>query len=463
MEENRRRARESDERWFEDDEASSEGGVEREDNVRRYRRTSRRLTVFLLGLLVFLIVTLVYLRDEETPWDDDLLPPLPTNTQASEAMAPARMKTMLTAAAKVPDNDPALAAPWTANLEALGAVLDQHAAVLDNYRDLVDESDDQWQTHGVLWKIEDIGAAAAWKKVLLLKTAEAVHLARRGQEEQAFLAAMDLCCLGCLMEQLDAWPSFMDRALELHESGTQILVKLLDQTKLPEEVLKRLQEQEFAPCAPSVLRLSAAMNGFYAYERKLLLGPMNGEPPVPAWYLPARSQSWMFFKPNATLRLFSESFRELKSETSQIVFMRSDQIITRLGKRLSTNGLFTGSNRSGDDYFATRIRFYNALPDRLALARARHAVTLTLFAVRRFVLRESRLPAKLEDLKPKYLEELPVDPFSAEPVRYNAKRGWIYSVGTDLRDEGGRQQSPPLSDAHEPTAEIGIGVAKAGK
>ncbi len=443
--------------------APADAALEREDNVRRRRRTSRRFTAFLLALLVFLIVALVYLRDEETPWDEDLMPPIPTNQQASDVIAPARMKAMLTAAAKIPDNDPSLATPWAANLDALGAVLDRHSAVLDNFRDLVDEKDEQWQPRSVLWKIEDIGADSAWKKVLLLKAAEAVHLARRGQEEQAFLSALDISFLACLLEQLDAWPSFMERALDLHESGTQTLVKLLEQTKLPEEVLRRLQEQEFAPCAPSVLRLSAAMNGFYAYERKLMLGPMNGEPPVPAWYLPARSQSWMFFKPNATLRLFSESFRELKSETSQTVFTRSDQIETRLGKRLSTNGLFTGSNRSGDDYFATRIRFYNDLPDRLALARARHAVTLTLFAVRRFVLRESRLPAKLEDLKPKYLAELPLDPFSGESVHYNPKRGWIYSVGTDLRDEGGKEQSPPLSDVKEPTAEIGIGVAKTGK
>jgi len=269
--------------------------------------------------------------------------------------------------------------------------------------------------------------------------------------------------MGCMLEQLDAWPSFMERALDCHERGSETLVRLLMQTKLPEDMLRRLQEQEFRPCAPSVERLGAAMNGFYAYERKLLLGPVNGEPAVPAWYLPARSESRVFFKPNATMRLFTESFRELKSETSQTVFTRSDQIGTRLGKRLSTNGLFSSSNRAGNDYFATRIRFYDNLPDRLALARARHAVTLTLFAVRRFVMHESRLPTRLEELLPNYLAKLPLDPFSGEPVHYNAASGLLYSVGTNLRDEGGKPQNPPLSDLEEPTAEIGIPVAKVKK
>ena len=153
----------------------------------------------------------------------------------------------------------------------------------------------------------------------------------------------------------------------------------------------------------------------------------------------------------------------MKSETSQTVFTRSDQIGTRLGKRLSTNGLFSSSNRAGNDYFATRIRFYDNLPDRLALARARHAVTLTLFAVRRFVMHESRLPTRLEELLPNYLAKLPLDPFSGEPVHYNAASGLLYSVGTNLRDEGGKPQNPPLSDLEEPTAEIGIPVAKVKK
>lgn len=463
MEENQRRTRDADELWFEASDASGEGrGDAPHLPPRQVWRTSRRLTLFLLGLLAVLLLALIYLRDDEPPWDQDLLPPILTN-QPMDASAPARMKAMLSAAAKIPDNDPTLASPWEAKLDALSALLDRHTAVLENYRDLADERDEQWQPRSLLWKIEDLGSSGAWKKVLLLKAAEAVHLARRDQEDQAFLAAIDMSFMGCMLEQLDAWPSFMERALDCHERGSETLVRLLMQTKLPEDMLRRLQEQEFRPCAPSVERLGAAMNGFYAYERKLLLGPVNGEPAVPAWYLPARSESRVFFKPNATMRLFTESFRELKSETSQTVFTRSDQIGTRLGKRLSTNGLFSSSNRAGNDYFATRIRFYDNLPDRLALARARHAVTLTLFAVRRFVMHESRLPTRLEELLPNYLAKLPLDPFSGEPVHYNAARGLLYSVGTNLRDEGGKPQNPPLSDLEEPTAEIGIPVAKVKK
>ena len=232
-------------------------------------------------------------------------------------------------------------------------------------------------------------------------------------------------------------------------------------TQLPEEKLRRLQEQEFRPWAPSVGHLSTAMDGFYNFERKLLLGPQNGEPPLPAGYLPAREGSRILFKPNATLRLFYESFRELKDEIAETSFVRADQIESRLQRRANSGGFSGGFNRSGLDYFAARIRPYCALPDRVALARARQGIVETLFAVRRFVQRESRLPAKLDELVPRYLEKLPIDPFSGEPLRFDSARSIIYSVGINLKDQGGMITDPPLSDTDEPTAQIGIGVARA--
>ena len=84
---------------------------------------------------------------------------------------------------------------------------------------------------------------------------------------------------------------------------------------------------------------------------------------------------------------------------------------------------------------------------------------MTLFALRRHVLVEARLPQSAAELTPKYLPMPIRDPFSGEPLRFNLLRGLIYSVGTDLKDEGGRLTMPPLSDATEPTLETGIGVA----
>jgi hypothetical protein len=244
----------------------------------------------------------------------------------------------------------------------------------------------------------------------------------------------------------------------MQERSAQSLAELLKHTQLSPDVLARLQEEEYRPWAPSQDALRNAMRGYYAFERKLLLGPENWEPPLPPGYVPARS-GWLFFKPYATLQLFVDSFRELQSESAFTAFARQNQIEQRVQRLRSGRGWFPVANGAGEDYFATRIQPYAALFDRHAVARAQHSAVMTLFALRRYVAAESHIPRTAADLTPKYLPTPALDPFSGEPMRFNIIRGLIYSVGTDLKDEGGKPTSPPLGDPTEPTVETGIGVA----
>lgn len=420
-------------------------------------RPLKPLTLVLMLVVLVFIVTLALLRDEPVPWDDDLRRTVQT-PQQQDVSAPVRMKAMLTAAAKVPVNDAVVLSPWVEDVEKVGALLNNHGPVLDNLRDLLEEKREEWEPRSLLWKMENFAADAAWTGVVLLKEAECAYLARRGHEEPAFHAACDLLVLANLIVQVHAWPNFMDRALELQEHGTRALARLLSLTQLDGDKLHRLQEEEFKPWAPTVEQLKDAMDGFYLFERKLLLGPEGDEPPLPLWYLPARSGSRIFFKPNTTLRLFAGSFRELKNEAGRTAFSRASQIEHRLLSR----GLDGGANHSGEDYFAARIRAYASLLDRSALARTRHGLVMALFGVRYHVQREKSLPAKLDDLVPHYLPTVPLDSFSGEALRYDAKRGLIWSVGIDFKDDGGRPTEIPMSDHDEPTVVIGVATAKAG-
>ncbi len=421
-------------------------------------RSPKPLTLALMMMVVVFIITFAYLRDEPVPWDDDLRRPVFLQQQ-QDLSAPARMKAMLTAAAKVSTTDPAALSPWTEDIERVGELLDRHGPVLDNMRDLLEEKWEEWEPRSPLWKIENFAADTAWSAVMLLNEAECAYLARCGHEEPAFLSACNLLVLAHLIVQIDAWPNFMDRALEFQEHGARALARLLSLTQLDDEQLRRLQEEEFKQWAPTAEHLTEAMDGFYMFERKLLFGPEGDEPPIPLWYLPARSGSRIFFKPNTTLRLLAGSFRELKNEAGRTAFSRASQVENRLLSR----GLDGGANRSGEDYFATRIRAYASLLDRSALTRTRHELVMALFGVRRYVQRERHLPAKLENLVPRYLSTVPLDSFSGEALRYEAKRGLIWSVGMDFKDDGGRLTEIPMSDPDEPTVEIGIGAAKTGK
>jgi len=81
-------------------------------------------------------------------------------------------------------------------------------------------------------------------------------------------------------------------------------------------------------------------------------------------------------------------------------------------------------------------RFLDAAVRATAFNRATDAV----IAVERFRRASGRLPEKLEELVPKYLPQVPADPFDGQPLRYvlRNKEYVIYSVGEDGVDNGGQ-------------------------
>lgn len=76
----------------------------------------------------------------------------------------------------------------------------------------------------------------------------------------------------------------------------------------------------------------------------------------------------------------------------------------------------------------------------------------TALAVRWYALEhDGQLPGRLEDLVPKYLPKVPVDPMAAggKPLGYVAgERPIVYSVGENGRDDGGKEP-PPTATARE--------------
>ena len=75
-----------------------------------------------------------------------------------------------------------------------------------------------------------------------------------------------------------------------------------------------------------------------------------------------------------------------------------------------------------------------------------------LLALRCYQKRHGRLPGALEDLVPEYIEKVPVDPYDDMPLRYDPLRKIIYSVGLDLKDQGGVLGDK--LDRNEPTFKV---------
>lgn len=432
--------------------------VERRPHLSAEREASwSTLIILSMGLLAFVFIAWIYIEDEEPGFDEDLLLRLPVD-QAQMIRTPEKVKKFL--ASMVPFENAAMYGkpPWLWDTPTLSRIVQSNGAALDNLRDLLEDAD--WHPNHSAWHAEDVCGDARWHQALLLKQVEAAYLSRRQVEEEAFTAAIDLAEIGWRLEQIHAWPSCYQRALDAQTLAAQTLADLLRQTKLPEMTLRQFQRQ-FSVCQPTREMLLSALNAFYVHEKKLILGPESREP---ADTMPGGAQlkrpGRLFFKPNETVQLFATAFRQLKDDAKAPLAQTSD---IRLKDIPAAEGSLQ-PNSEGRLYFMRHMKTYTPLPAFLDLVRTRGNLIVTLFAIRRCIAEKKTLPATLEQLRSfNYLLDVPPDPYTGSPLQYNLQRGLIWSVGNDLKSVGGVFSEPPMNNATEPTVEVGITVAGAVK
>ncbi len=66
----------------------------------------------------------------------------------------------------------------------------------------------------------------------------------------------------------------------------------------------------------------------------------------------------------------------------------------------------------------------------------------TATAIERYRLAAGKIPDRLDDLVPKYIEQVPIDPFDGQPIRYRrTEPGYVlWSVTDDGKDNGGKER-----------------------
>ena len=67
--------------------------------------------------------------------------------------------------------------------------------------------------------------------------------------------------------------------------------------------------------------------------------------------------------------------------------------------------------------------------------------TRIILALRAYQLTHGHLPDNLNALVPEFLTQVPVDDFDGQPLRYSAEKKIVYSVGKNLKDDGGNSNS----------------------
>lgn len=68
----------------------------------------------------------------------------------------------------------------------------------------------------------------------------------------------------------------------------------------------------------------------------------------------------------------------------------------------------------------------------------------TALAVERYRIANGKLPESLDQVAPRFIESVPLDPFDGKPIRYKKlDKGYVvYSIGEDCVDNGGTERTP---------------------
>lgn len=164
-----------------------------------------------------------------------------------------------------------------------------------------------------------------------------------------------------------------------------------------------------------------------------------------------------YYKPNKTHRILAEhaatqianaSIEFYKDYKEPVLEMKEIEIPESKIRQLFTENIF------GRAFLEIALVDFPGSYARRLQETFSITATQVLFAIKAYSYDKGILPPSLEALVPNYIDEVPLDPFDAQPLRYSAQKGIVYSVGENLLDEGGIETEK--LETKEPTIRVNL-------
>jgi hypothetical protein len=148
-----------------------------------------------------------------------------------------------------------------------------------------------------------------------------------------------------------------------------------------------------------------------------------------------------------TQQIILETLRTMRTNTSQFYKADYDAMTPRLNSIGITNfgqPFFQALNIPD---FSELDAFYSAgsVVNKDIRTETARRVVVAAIALKRFQLKNGKLPGKLIELAPEFLASVPIDPMDGQPLRYHPNPNGsflLYSVGMDGADDGGDPSLP---------------------
>jgi hypothetical protein len=293
---------------------------------------------------------------------------------------------------------------------------------------------------------------APWRRIAMLGAVRAQWLLRGGRDEEAFEQAILIVRFGhrvqngrgCLVAYLVG--------VAIEEIGLRQTRRMLADCTLDPNHLGAYVPR-LAGYGVSARGLADALKVEYVCAcsmlEDLLEGKGSGAPHDAKTF---RKTRFLFLKPNKTKRAVAGTIRILIANASRTYAEATIPDFSRVNKPWWTIKAMASGNAVG------KMLYGELMPalERASLMKCRTnvsvAATQVSIALRCYQLEHGELPDSLDALVPKYFDAVPLDDYDGEPIRYSKQKKVIYSVGDDLVDSGGADQTS--HDPKEPTFKI---------
>jgi len=279
-----------------------------------------------------------------------------------------------------------------------------------------------------------------WEKIGKLCMIRTRHLREKRMEKEAFDEAMNAVAFGHIVQNCGAFKGYLTTSHIKYKGCARMGEMLWNTTLVPEQLrvyVDKLQDYAANEQALAVsIKASYALN-VQAFEDSLDGVEGNLDEQLPRG-LPARMGFHLHVNRTRKLiadvhRLVIENIPKHRIDQARIErfdFSRYKALGGKIKLVLTPN--ITGRILVGMLAGSLEMQLVGKCRENVQV----HATRL-LIAIRCYKMETGELPQYLDDLVPTYIKEIPIDDFDGRPMRYSREKKIVYSIGTNLIDDGG--------------------------
>ncbi len=291
----------------------------------------------------------------------------------------------------------------------------------------------------------DLPPMDSWRYMAKLSAVRALYLAKQGKDIEAIEEALNSVRIGQKIQDSQAPLIEYMVAIAMKSVGLETLQKIVTTSKLDSETLKHYAD-ELNQFYKNEDGLIMAFKSEYQIQSKVIdlivkedanesesaeINEAFREYPVDRF----KTKNFFYFQPNKTKAVFAKyartNIKNLNKSCGNIKTTNAQKLAPSLLKFYITENAIGKMLYDVVTVNLTPVITKKCEEDLLV------AATQTILGIKAYKNDNGNYPSSLNDLIPHYLSDVPVDPFDGKALKYSSMNKVIYSVGKDLQDSGG--------------------------